>query len=61
MHVVILRLLHRFGVRKVSTEYRESEQEKCLYPYLYNITYNDSLICAFNMITYHVTHPTPVL
>ena len=25
MHVIILRLIHRLGVRKVSTEYRESE------------------------------------
>ena len=29
---------------------------KCLYTYLYNSTYNASLICAFNMITHHVTH-----
>ena len=39
MHVAILRLLHRLGVIKVPTEYRESEQDKYLYTYLYNITY----------------------
>ena len=31
---------------------------KCLYTYLYNNTYNAALICAFNMITHHVTQPT---
>ena len=30
---------------------------KCLYTYLYNSTYNASLICAFNMITHHVSLP----
>jgi len=45
----------------VSTEFLLSigkvKHGKCLYTYLYNITYNASLICAFNMITHHVTHP----
>ena len=57
VYVYILRLLHRLGVKKVSTEYRESGHSKCLYTYLYNNTYNASLICAFNMVTHHVTHP----
>ena len=45
----------------VSTEFLLSigkvKHYKCLYTYLYNITYNVSLICAFNMITHHVTYP----
>ena len=57
MQVVIVRLLHRLGVIRVPTEYRESEQDKCLYTYLYNITYNASLIYAFNMFACHVTLP----
>ena len=56
IHVYILRLLHRLGIIRVPTEYRESGHGKCLYTYLYNITYNASLICAFNMFTHHVIH-----
>ena len=58
MHVYILSLLDRLGIIRVPTEYRESGHGRCLYTYLYNITYNTSLICAFNMITHHVTQPT---
>ena len=30
---------------------------KCLYTYLYKITYNASFVCAFNMIACHVNLP----
>ena len=49
VHVVIVRLLHRLGIIRGPNEYRESRHGKCLYTYLYNIVYNATLVCAFNM------------
>ena len=61
MHLVILtNVSHaQYGVlAEFLLSIGKVKHDRCLYTYLYNMTYNASLICAFNMNTHHVTHPT---
>ena len=46
-------------VYRVPTEYRESEQDKCLYTYLYNITYMYHL--TMHLTWLHIMWPTPCM